>query len=190
MSPIKDQKTCGLFLTQNWLISFHLIHSFKLGSCWAFSTVGVLEYWASNKTTAKTILSDQNLLDCETRANDGCNGGNPGAALLYVKESGIASGTKYPYINKQQTCLRTKEPKNAKYASIYKINRVYAGELKGDEATLKAVVAMYGPVIVAIRTQGSGFDNYKSGVFAPSASVCPTSPDSLDHAVVSLKSEA
>lgn len=67
VTPVKDQGRCG--------------------SCWAFSTTGILEgYFAIYKNLAVS-LSEQELVDCSTSySNLGCNGGNVDAALFYVAD--------------------------------------------------------------------------------------------------------
>ena len=46
------------------------------GSCWAFSTTGLLEA-ANAKSTGKLLsLSEQNLVDCDKYMNHGCGGGD------------------------------------------------------------------------------------------------------------------
>lgn len=70
VSPIKDQGECG--------------------SCWAFSTTGVLE--SAAKLRGQTvILSEQQLLDCSgAYGNHGCNGGWPSPTLKYVQDNGLS----------------------------------------------------------------------------------------------------
>jgi len=44
-------------------------------SCWAFSTVGAVE-WMNKIVTGNLIsLSEQELVDCDRSYNQGCNGG-------------------------------------------------------------------------------------------------------------------
>lgn len=46
----------------------------SLKSCYAFSTVSVLEYMA-RKAGRKNLYSEQDIIDCD-RGNEGCDGGN------------------------------------------------------------------------------------------------------------------
>jgi cathepsin L len=65
VTPVKDQQDCG--------------------SCWAFSTTGVLEGQHALATQKLVSLSEQQLIDCSTaEGNYGCGGGWPFDAYIYV----------------------------------------------------------------------------------------------------------
>ncbi|GJW11770.1 cysteine protease XCP1-like protein [Tanacetum coccineum] len=55
VAPVKNQGSCG--------------------SCWAFSTVAAVEGVNQIVTGNLTELSEQELIDCDTSFNNGCNGG-------------------------------------------------------------------------------------------------------------------
>ena len=84
----------------------------QCGSCWAFSTTGVLEgYFAINKQTSVS-LSEQELVDCSRRyGNFGCRGGLDSRALQYVKENGIGLEEDYKYRARDQNCSVDKSKK-------------------------------------------------------------------------------
>lgn len=66
------------------------------GSCWAFSATGALE-GQMGKRGQLISLSEQNLLDCDTRSY-GCRGGYMEAAFYCIQmEGGINSEKVYPY---------------------------------------------------------------------------------------------
>merc|ERR1712235_35791 len=115
VSGVKDQGSCG--------------------SCWSFSTTGVLEGMLAKKTGRMVPMSEQNLMDCSTQ-NSGCNGGVVQYALNYVKSNrGIDTESSYPYEGRQGSC---------RYSSAY-----------------SAGVSVSG----CMNASSSGFQFYKSGVF-------------------------
>merc|ERR1712042_399160 len=78
VTPVKNQGQCG--------------------SCWTFSTTGTVE-GAVKKSTGKLIsLSEQEMVDCASSAGNGCYGGNPYMALLWIiKNGGLEKEEDYPY---------------------------------------------------------------------------------------------
>ena len=130
------------------------------GSCWAFSTVGLLEGQEVVRNVTKTSvigLSEQELVDCSKPNNLGCMGGSIEDALNDIARlGGIESDKDYPYKGKDQKCsLDTK-----------KVVLVNSGSVllpQGDEEKLKETVATYGPVSIAIYASDN-FHFYESGV--------------------------
>ncbi|PWA65039.1 hypothetical protein CTI12_AA339080 [Artemisia annua] len=152
VAPVKDQGSCG--------------------SCWAFSTIGSVEAVNQIVTGDLITLSEQELVDCDTSYNEGCNGGDMDYAFAFiVKNGGIDTDTDYPYTGKDGKCDSTR--KNAKVVSIDSYEDVPVN----DEAALKNAAANQ-PITVAIEGGGRDFQFYTSGVFTGS---CGTQ---LDHGVV------
>lgn len=153
VTPVKDQSSCG--------------------SCWAFSTTGLLEGQQLKVTGRKnlTALSEQNLVDCAIR--DGCKGNFPTQALYFIfLEGGIDDGHSYPYNASRQNDCAFNE------SNVVMTNRGPI-TLPKDEEALKAVVAEYGPVSVAIQVD-MDFNWYHSGVY--SSKYC--NGPALNHAVL------
>ncbi|XP_076939635.1 cysteine proteinase COT44-like [Bidens hawaiensis] len=152
VAAIKDQGSCGC--------------------CWAFSAIGSVEALHQIVTGDLITLSEQELVDCDTLYNFGCNGGQMNLAFEFIiKNDGIDSDKDYPYIGMDGICNNTR--KSAKVVSIYGYE--YVSE--NDESALQKAVANQ-PVAVAIDSHSQDFHLYESGIFN---SPCGTN---LDHGVV------
>ncbi|XP_038987363.1 thiol protease SEN102-like [Phoenix dactylifera] len=141
------------------------------GSCWAFSTVVAVE--GINQIKAKKLisLSEQELIDCDNKENNGCNGGLMDYAFEFiVKNGGMTTETAYPYKAEEGRCDVSKE--NSPVVTIDGHENVPANN---EEALMKAVANQ--PVSVAIEASGLHFQFYSEGVFTGS---CGTE---LDHGV-------
>ncbi|KAL8151090.1 hypothetical protein V2J09_020898 [Rumex salicifolius] len=125
------------------------------GSC-----VAAVEGMNKIKTGKLISLSEQELVDCDTKgSNQGCGGGYMEEAFKYIrKNGGIATENEYPYIGKNGKCSKTKT-KN-KVAKITGYRTIPARE----ERLLQEAVARQ-PISVAIDADGYAFQLYSGGVF-------------------------
>jgi len=151
VTSVKDQEDCG--------------------SCWAFSTTGVLEGDWFIKYGELISLSEQELVNCDIR-NGGCEGGDSYAAYEYVKNHGLTSENNYPYINMQGECYQEK----VKQAKVWVESRKRVKS--NDPLALKHAVAQR-PVAVSV--DAGSWQFYDGGIMT--SFDCGTN---LDHAVLAV----
>lgn len=70
------------------------------------------------KKGTKALLSEQQLIDCETYKAKGCKGGHPLIGLKYIRDNGIATEQDYPYKAEDGEC---KYNKSMQFATIDKV---------------------------------------------------------------------
>jgi C1A family cysteine protease len=152
VTPVKDQGQCG--------------------SCWAFSTTGVLESFYFINNGKLLSFSEQQIVDCAKTAGSGCSGGWPYKAVDYAAQYGLEQEGDYPYTAKDGTCKFTAS-KAVKITSGYK-----AVTPKSSDQLKAALVDT--PVSVAIQADQSVFQFYKSGVISTGCGA------SVNHAVLAV----
>lgn len=74
----------------------------KCNSCYAFSSLAVVEAWNLKVNKKSDILAEQELLDCNVDNNE-CKGGQPSAAVQYLIDHGISYAADYPYKAKRSS---------------------------------------------------------------------------------------
>jgi len=151
VTPVKNQAQCG--------------------SCWAFSTVGVLESFYALKNNKLVSFSEQQIVDCDT-TDFGCSGGWPYQALTYAAKNGLETEEDYPYKAVNQKCT---EAKNKEIA----INTGYKFITPKSADALKTAL-VDSPVSIAIEADQSVFQFYKSGVLSEGCGA------GIDHAVLAV----
>jgi len=152
VTPVKDQGQCG--------------------SCWSFSTTGVLEgfYFVNNGKLLS--FSEQQIVDCDTDQNEGCNGGWPYLAVEYAAKNGLELESDYPYTARDGTC-------KFKKAKAVQVAGGYSFVTANSTDQLKAAL-VNGPVSVLIEADQDTFQMYSSGVLRKGCGA------ELDHAVLAV----
>jgi len=153
VTPVKNQQRCG--------------------SCWAFSSTGSLEGAFFVATGKLQSLSEEDLVQCNSVTDHGCQGGLMDNAFNWVQQNGICSEESYPYTSGGGVtgkCKKTCTPTVTVTG--------HTDVPSKDETALKAAVSKQ-PVSVAIEADKSAFQLYKGGVLDNPA--CGTQ---LDHGVL------
>lgn len=118
------------------------------------------------------------MVDCaQAYDNHGCNGGLPSHAFEYIKDNGITTEDMYPYKAEDGDCYYKKV-----WAEGFSLNGAY-NITRGDEDSMKNILANVGPVSVAFQVV-DGFRDYKSGVYK--SEICKNGPKDVNHAVLAV----
>lgn len=81
----------------------------ETGGCWAFSAIAAVEGINQIVSGELISLSEQELVDCDTSYNKGCNGGLMDYAFEFIiKNGGIDTEQDYPYTGRDDTCNQLK----------------------------------------------------------------------------------
>jgi len=117
---------------------------------------------------AAVTYSEQQLVDCDTDSDQGCNGGLMQTAMEYIVANGIESDKKYPYTARDGTCKFNKESVIAHASAV----KCYEGV---SNAQLQTYLTTVGPLSIAV--DADTFQMYDSGVLNCTGS-------QLDHGVL------
>merc|ERR1711990_1021204 len=155
VTPVKNQGQCG--------------------SCWSFSTTGALEgahFVASGQLTS---LSEQQFVDCDTKQDQGCNGGLMDNAFKYAETTPVMTESEYPYLARRSIFKKCSKASSEGVVTVKTFHDV------GQSASQMKAALDKQPVSVAIEADKSVFQGYHSGVITSSS--CGTQ---LDHGVLAV----
>lgn len=159
VTPVKDQGQCG--------------------SCWSFSTTGSMEGAYFVKYGSLVSFSEQELVDCSSPLNHGCNGGLPDRAFRWIENNGgLCTEADYPYVS--GTTLKAGTCSNSKCQAVKGSQVSGWTDLDSTNQAMVNALAVQ-PVSIAIEADQRAFQFYSSGVFP--ASECG---NNLDHAVLAV----
>jgi len=139
----------------------------RCGSCWAFGATAGTEHahWRASKKLLN--LSEQQLVDCDTRSH-GCNGGWHTSAWAYLQKQPQMTQSQYPYTGKDGNCKTGKG-----VVSVQNWAAVGRGSVLQHKAALNQ-----GVVSIALAAGNNIFMQYKGGILDNAS--CPKQ---IDHAV-------
>lgn len=157
VTPVKNQGNCG--------------------SCWTFSTVGVMESHYLLKYGGKARnLSEQQLVDCAGGFDTyGCSGGLPSHSYEYIAyNGGLSTEDLYPYTAMNGTC---------KFKNGMQSVSVVGGSVNitTDEVAIAQALFEVGPTSISF-TVTKDFKNYQGGIYINPT--CPNGPLDVNHDVV------
>ncbi|MCU0846990.1 MAG: C1 family peptidase [Spirochaetes bacterium] len=158
-------------------------HQYTCGSCWAFTSVAVLEANYKIRRNQELDFSEQHILDCSVdgygqRAGT-CNGGWYGRVFDYLMRNSAATEQSIPYKNRNSACMPNP-------ISEYKIKawgyvRSDAGIPSVNE--MKKALCKYGPIAACVKVTPA-LQAYKNGVFDEFAQIDSSKGEKdINHAI-------
>eukprot|EP01059_Diplonema_ambulator_P017484 TRINITY_DN29499_c0_g1_i1.p1 TRINITY_DN29499_c0_g1~~TRINITY_DN29499_c0_g1_i1.p1 ORF type:complete len:318 (+),score=78.59 TRINITY_DN29499_c0_g1_i1:43-996(+) len=155
----------------NWVDHPGVIASVKdqgsCGSCWAFSAVGSIEAQWGIAGHPLVNLSQQYFVSCETKDQDGCNGGWPYRAMEYAAQTGVPTLDSYPYVSQNGT-----NPSCQHSYTLATANVTGYTSLPHSETQMAAILAASGPISVCLYADDTVWWPYTGGIM----SNCPQKP--------------
>lgn len=136
----------------------------RCGSCWAFAVAGMLSDRCCLQGSDHGWLSPQELVSCDRKRDQGCNGGWPAWALLdhVMPNKGLVHESCFPYVAKDASCPRScADGKDWTRSHVCNcVDRItYCDSVSAMKTCLQS-----GPVSVGFGVCNSFF-NYRSGIY-------------------------
>ncbi|KAJ9586859.1 hypothetical protein L9F63_019541, partial [Diploptera punctata] len=153
----------------------------KCGSCYAFSSMGMLEARLRIQTnnTMKIVLSPEDIISCSI-LSQGCDGGFPYlVAGKYAHEFGVVSERCNPYNVTPGECIRRDCLKH--YTATYGYVGGYYGACNEERMMLELV--QRGPISISFEVYNDFF-NYASGIYQHTEITSFNPFQEVNHAVL------
>ena len=143
------------------------------GSCWAFNAIATMEGAHKIATGELIKLSEQQLVDCDTRSS-GCNGGLEVWGWAYAQKKPVALRSHYPYTAKDGKCQDSSVAGKVKCTGTVTVRNTVAAH--------KAALTKQ-PVALGINASGRVFQLYSSGILTDPNNTCKPY---IDHGVTAI----
>lgn len=114
---------------------------------------------AEQQAISVADLSVQELVDCDTWADQGCTGGNPLLAFYFIHRYGLTSSKQYPYAGQQESCQVESVSRPIATAQSWGILT------PNHEDNMETVLRNIGPVAVGVNGAEPTFLAYSGGIF-------------------------
>ena len=154
------------------------INQGSCGSCWAFTTAGMME--GVNKIMGGSLVrfSPQHLVDCASigTENMGCDGGNPVWTYPWLMDNKILMWADYPYIERETGYCAMSWHSGQPGIKILNGYGIYDHSPNQIKAALK-----FGPVAILVDADSGLFRDYSGGVITS-----PLCGDNLGHAMLAV----
>jgi cathepsin B len=138
----------------------------QCGSCWAFGASEALSdrFCIASKGKVSAVLSPEDLVSCNTKLNQGCNGGYLFAAWTYLENTGIVTDGCFPY-----TSLAGRVPQcptTCKDGETFTKYKCASGSIveATTPAQIQSGIMGSGPMETSFDVYAD-FMNYESGVY-------------------------
>lgn len=134
---------------------------YDMGNCsasWAIAVAGSVtnRLCISNPENTALELSAQQLLSCERKFGNGCEGGMLDMVWSYIKQEGLVSSTCFPYkANGTTPCSYCNEEEPKQLASICRLSTA---------DSIRREIFLNGPVVAPV-TLMNDFLVYRSGIY-------------------------
>jgi len=138
------------------------------GSCWAFGSTESLSdrFCISSNGSVNVVLSVEELVSCNDKGLESCNGGEPLTAYIYTSEWGLPIDSCFPYTagyngtvpDCRDSCINQSQPFQSYYSQLSSIR------WHVTEEAIQSTIYSEGPVVACFSVY-QDFITYSSGVY-------------------------